>query len=106
MAKKAHVSETPATAWLKAHGVAFTEHPYDYLEHGGAQHSARVLGLDRGTLRVGAPGDVTVFDTESRWTYDVNKTLSKSKNSPFHGREFRGGPVASVAGGNVIWQAD
>ena len=41
-----HISETPATAWLKAHGVAFTEHPYDYLEHGGAQHSARVLGLD------------------------------------------------------------
>jgi len=40
------ISETPATAWLKAHGVAFTEHPYDYLEHGGAQHSARVLGLD------------------------------------------------------------
>lgn len=46
MAKKAHVSETPATAWLKAHGVAFSEHPYEYLEHGGAQHSAQVLGLD------------------------------------------------------------
>lgn len=47
MAKqKNHVSETPATAWLKAHGVAFTEHPYEYLEHGGAQHSAQVLGLD------------------------------------------------------------
>lgn len=46
MAKKAHVSETPATAWLKAHGVAFTEHSYEYLEHGGAQHSAQVLGLD------------------------------------------------------------
>jgi Cys-tRNA(Pro) deacylase len=46
MAKKAHVSETPATAWLKARGVAFTEHPYEYLEHGGAQHSASVLGLD------------------------------------------------------------
>ena len=46
MAKKNHVSETPATAWLKAHGVVFTEHPYDYLEHGGAQHSAEVLGLD------------------------------------------------------------
>lgn len=46
MAKKAHVSETPATAWLKAHGVVFSEHPYDYLEHGGAQHSAQVLGLD------------------------------------------------------------
>lgn len=46
MAKKAHISETPATAWLKAHGVVFTEHPYEYLEHGGAQHSAQVLGLD------------------------------------------------------------
>ena len=50
MAKKHHVSETPATAWLKAHGVVFTEHPYEYLEHGGAQHSAEVLGLDPFTV--------------------------------------------------------
>jgi Cys-tRNA(Pro) deacylase len=46
MAKKVHVSETPATAFLKAHGIVFTEHPYEYLEHGGAQHSALALGLD------------------------------------------------------------
>ncbi|MEO5659990.1 MAG: aminoacyl-tRNA deacylase [Polaromonas sp.] len=46
MAKKDHVSETPATQWLKAHGVAFTEHPYEYLAHGGAQHSAQMLGFD------------------------------------------------------------
>jgi Cys-tRNA(Pro) deacylase len=46
MAKKEHVSETPATQWLKANKVAFTEHPYEYLEHGGAQHSAQVLGWD------------------------------------------------------------
>ena len=46
MAKKSHVSETPATALLKSRGVEFTEHPYEYLEHGGAQHSAQVLGLD------------------------------------------------------------
>ena len=50
MAKGKHVSETPATAWLKAHGVAYTEHPYEYLEHGGAQHSAQVLGLDPFTV--------------------------------------------------------
>ena len=50
MAKKEHVSETPATAFLKANGVAFTEHPYEYLEHGGAQHSAQVLGLDPFTV--------------------------------------------------------
>ena len=46
MAKKQHVSETPATQWLKAHGVVFTEHPYEYLEHGGTEHSAASLGLD------------------------------------------------------------
>jgi Cys-tRNA(Pro) deacylase len=46
MARKDHVSETPATALLKANRVAFTEHPYEYLEHGGAQHSAEVLGWD------------------------------------------------------------
>ena len=50
MAKKDHVSETPATAFLKAHGVPFTEHPYEYVEHGGAQHSAQVLGLDPFTV--------------------------------------------------------
>ncbi len=46
MPKTPKVSETPATALLKARGVAYTEHPYDYLEHGGALHSAEVLGLD------------------------------------------------------------
>ena len=46
MAKKdRHVSETPATAWLKARGVAYTEHPYDYVEHGGTAESARQLGV-------------------------------------------------------------
>ncbi len=46
MAKKEHTSETPATAFLRTHKVDFTEHPYEYLEHGGAQHSAQVLGFD------------------------------------------------------------
>lgn len=50
MAKKEHISETQATQLLKANKVAFTEHPYDYLEHGGAQHSAQVLGLDPFTV--------------------------------------------------------
>jgi Cys-tRNA(Pro) deacylase len=50
MARKDHVSETPATAFLKANGVAFSEHPYEYVEHGGAQHSAEVLGFDPFTV--------------------------------------------------------
>ena len=46
MAKPVRVSETPATALLRAHGIAFTEHPYEYVEHSGAEHSAEVLGFD------------------------------------------------------------
>jgi Cys-tRNA(Pro) deacylase len=47
MAKKsAHVSETPATQFLRQRGVSFSEHPYDYVEHGGTAESARQLGVD------------------------------------------------------------
>jgi glutamyl/glutaminyl-tRNA synthetase len=44
--KAAHVSETPATQWLRRHGVAFSEHVYDYVDHGGTAESARQLGVD------------------------------------------------------------
>lgn len=40
-----HVSETPATAWLRERGIPFTEHPYEYVEHGGTAESARQLGV-------------------------------------------------------------
>ncbi len=50
MARKQHVSETPATQFLRANNVAFTEHAYDYVEHGGAQHSASMLGFDPFTV--------------------------------------------------------
>lgn len=44
--KTSHVSETPATQWLRQAGIVFTEHPYDYVEHGGTGESARQLGVD------------------------------------------------------------
>jgi dihydroorotase len=65
---------------------------------------ARILGLNRGTLQVGAPADVTIFSTEREWTYDVNRSFSKSRNSPYDGRMFRGGPVVTVVGGEVVWE--
>lgn len=43
--KSAHVSETPATQWLRERGVAFTEHVYDYVEHGGTAESSRQIGV-------------------------------------------------------------
>ncbi|HTS49605.1 MAG TPA: dihydroorotase [Bryobacteraceae bacterium] len=66
---------------------------------------ARVLGLNRGRLAVGAPADVTILNLERNWTFDVNKSASKSRNSPFNGREFRGGPVATIVSGRVVWKA-
>lgn len=46
MGKTTHVSETPATQFLRRHGVPFTEHTYAYVEHGGTAESARALGVD------------------------------------------------------------
>jgi len=67
---------------------------------------AAVLQLDRGTLQVGSQADVTIFDTEREWTYDVNRSYSKSKNSPFDGRLFRGGPIATIVNGDIVWRCD
>ncbi len=66
---------------------------------------ARVLGLSCGTLAQGAPGDITIFDPERSWTYDVNQSQSKSRNSPFHQKAFRGGPVATIVSGRTVWSA-
>lgn len=89
----------------------------DRLVHGGtlslarlvelfAVNPARIVGLDRGTLKIGAVADLTVFDPERRWTYDVNQSYSRSRNTPFHGYSFRGGPVATVVAGQIVWQAN
>src|SRR5216684_2432456 len=65
---------------------------------------ARVLRLDRGTLAAGSPADVTIFSEDIEWTYDVNQSCSKSRNSPFDGRIFRGGPVATIVSGAIVWR--
>jgi dihydroorotase len=65
---------------------------------------ARILSLERGTLAPGSPADVTVFSLDHEWTYDVNRSASKSRNSPFHGHLFRGGPIATIVGGQIVWR--
>ena len=60
---------------------------------------ARVLGLDAGTLSVGAPADVTVIDPKVEWTIDSSKFKSKGRNCPFHGAKVRGQAVAVLVGG-------
>ena len=64
---------------------------------------ARVLGMER-TLAAGAPADVTIFSTTHEWTYTVNASPSKSRNSPFDGRSFRGAPMATIVAGKLAYR--
>ncbi len=47
---------------------------------------------------------MTVFSTGIGWTYDVNQSASRSRNSPFHEHTFRGGPMATIVNGEICWK--
>ena len=64
---------------------------------------ARVLGIER-KLAPGQPADVTIFSAEHAWTYKVDESASKSRNSPFDGRNFRGAPMATIVAGRVVFK--
>ncbi|MBG98873.1 MAG: dihydroorotase [Solibacterales bacterium] len=63
-------------------------------------------GLMQGTLRKGAEADITILDLNRAWTFDVSESKSKSKNSPFDRREFKGGPVETIVHGRTVWSAE
>ena len=67
---------------------------------------ARILGLDSGTLKVGACADVMIFDPEKSWTLDARTLASKSKNTPFDGMELLGKIHATIIDGNIIYEAE
>lgn len=65
---------------------------------------ARVLGIDKGTLKIGADADVTLIDPAARWTVDPAKFQSQSRNTPFAGRELTGRAHTVIVGGEVKMQ--
>jgi len=67
---------------------------------------ARLLGLPKGTLTVGADADVTVFDPERDWVFDKQASASKSVNSPFYGWPLKGKTIATIVGGKRVWVDD
>ena len=67
---------------------------------------ARFLNLDRGTLSIGAPADVTILDPDHAWTYDKNTSPSLSRNTPFHGMKLRGRALSTIVGGKVVWDLE
>jgi dihydroorotase len=64
---------------------------------------ARVLGKER-KLAIGEASDITVFSLDRPWTYNVGESASKSRNSPFDGHTFKGGPVATIVGGKIVYK--
>jgi dihydroorotase len=63
---------------------------------------AQIFDLkDRGTLRKGSWGDVTILDPDLRWTFDVSRSRSKSRNTPFDGRVMNGAAVATIVAGHI-----
>ena len=65
---------------------------------------ARIFSLtNRGTLRPGAWGDVTILDPDLEWIFDASRSKSKSRNTPFSGRKMRGAAVASIVAGRVAY---
>jgi dihydroorotase len=65
---------------------------------------ARVFNLPGGTLKVGSPADVTIFDPNGEWTVDPGTFLSKSRNTPFTGWKLKGKPSYTIVGGEVVWE--
>ncbi len=66
---------------------------------------ARVLGIER-KIAAGQPADLTIFSTTREWTYDVQQSASKSRNSPFDKRTFKGGPSATIVAGKLVHRLD
>src|SRR5437870_7065611 len=62
---------------------------------------ARVLGVER-KIATGQVADLTIFSLDQTWTYNVKESVSKSRNSPFDGRSFKGGPVATIVAGRIV----
>ena len=64
---------------------------------------ARVLGMER-SIAPGQPADLTLFSTDHAWTFNAAESPSKSRNTPFDGREFKGAPMATIVAGRVVYR--
>ena len=65
---------------------------------------ARIFGLtDRGSLKKGTHADITILDPQVEWVFDVTRSKSKSRNTPFNGRAFHGAAVATIVGGRLVY---
>ena len=66
---------------------------------------ANFLGVGLGSLKTGAPADVTIFDPDAEWVVDSTEFVSKGKNTPLDGATLKGRVVATIVGGAVRYDA-
>jgi dihydroorotase len=67
---------------------------------------ARILKRPGGSLEIGAPADVVILDPERIWIYDPAKGYSKSRNSPWAGQEMTGRAIATIVGGQLVYDVE
>ncbi len=67
---------------------------------------ARVIGLDKGSLEPGKAADLVIFDPHKTYKIEASQFASKSRNTPFNGREVTGAVRATIVGGEIVYQAD
>lgn len=65
---------------------------------------ASIIGLSRGSISVGDIADITMIDPNYPWTYNVNTSLSKSRNSPFHSMKFKGKATYTIVDGKIVYK--
>lgn len=66
---------------------------------------ARVLGIER-KIAAGQPADLTIFSADHAWTFRAAESASKSRNTPFDGRAFRGAAMATIVAGRIVYRRE
>lgn len=92
----------PATLALVHEGIISVDRWVESL----TLKPAQLIGCGRGTLKKGAIADLTLVDPSLIWTFDESLIASKSRNSPYLGREFKGRVVSTIVSGKVVYQAE
>ena len=78
--------------------------PFERVLSAFTKNPSRIFRLGRGTLETGAPADVSIFDLENAYIYDREKSLSKSRNTPFHRYELYGRTVVTICEGRITYE--